>query len=407
MEKVLITGMGIISPIGVTLDQNWQSIINGVSGVKQIDTFDATSYRTRFAGLIDDILVDESHQGKIKKRLRKKMSRSVYLNCLVSNMAIEDSGIDFSKINLERCGVAIGATGTELNPNEFVPLTDHDDSRIIKLMSNAYPAWISLNYGLEGPSMTVGTACASANYAIAWAYQQIALGLCDVMIAGGASNPVNPELLTGFSQMMALSERNDSPEEASRPFDKARDGFVMGEGSGLLILESETSARKRGARVYAELKLPSLTSEAYNIVAPAKDGAGMSKCMSKALFNANLNPQDIQYINAHGTSTKLNDDYETKAIKSVFKDHAYNLYVSSTKSMTGHCLAGAGGVESVITCKSLYENVLPPTINLDNPDDGLDLDYVANEARDMKITGALSNSFAFGGHNAVLPFVSY
>ncbi|MDH5573771.1 MAG: beta-ketoacyl-[acyl-carrier-protein] synthase family protein, partial [Gammaproteobacteria bacterium] len=314
MEKVLITGMGIISPIGVTLDQNWQSIINGVSGVKQIDTFDATSYRTRFAGLIDDILVDESHQGKIKKRLRKKMSRSVYLNCLVSNMAIEDSGIDFSKINLERCGVAIGATGTELNPNEFVPLTDHDDSRIIKLMSNAYPAWISLNYGLEGPSMTVGTACASANYAIAWAYQQIALGLCDVMIAGGASNPVNPELLTGFSQMMALSERNDSPEEASRPFDKARDGFVMGEGSGLLILESETSARKRGARVYAELKLPSLTSEAYNIVAPAKDGAGMSKCMSKALFNANLNPQDIQYINAHGTSTKLNDDYETKAI---------------------------------------------------------------------------------------------
>ena len=407
MGKVVITGMGLISSLGINLEENWDGLINGRSGIRNIDTFDISKYRTRFAGLIDDTKLNDTHKGKIKNRIRKKMSRAVYINSLSTQMAIEDSGIDFEKMDPDRCGVVIGATGTELNPQEILSLDEFDDARIIKLMSNAYPAWISIAYGLRGPSMTVGTACASANYAISWAYQQIYLGLCDVMIAGGASAPVNPELLTGFSEMMALSERNNSPESASRPFDRDRDGFVMGEGSGILILESEETAKKRGARIYAEIRQPSLTSEAFNIVAPKTDGVGMARCMSQALKLSGLNNEQISYINAHGTSTKLNDEYETKAIKQVFGDHAYQLSVSSTKSMTGHCLAGAGGVEAVITCKSLYENIIPPTINLQTPDEGMDLDYVPMQAKEIKIGAALSNSFAFGGHNAVIPFVSY
>lgn len=406
MQRVVVTGLGLISPLGLDMETSWDGLVNGKSGVRQICHFDTSKLKVKIAAQLPEGF-EELVGKKVKKRLQKQMTRSVAMNFVTALMAVEDAGLDFSALTPDRCGVIIGASGTDYPSADMASIEEYDNARVVKSMSNAFPAWICLHYGLSGPSLTVGTACSSAGYAMGTAHDFISLGLCDVMIVGGASCSILPEFMTGFGDMMALSERDVLPEYASCPFDQKRDGFVMGEGSGVLILESEQLARKRGARIYAELKRPALLGEAYNIVSPEVGGKGMARCIQTALRQAGLNPQDVDYINAHGTSTPLNDLYETQAIKQVFGDYAYRMPVSSTKSMTGHCLAAAGGVEAVISCLTLDRGVIPPTINLSDPDPELDLDYVPNDAREKSVKTVLSNSFAFGGHNAVVPFVKY
>ena len=406
MERVVITGLGLTSPLGVDLQKTWDNCINGKSGVAAITHFDTTDFKIKIAAQVPDEF-DEMVTKRIKKRIRKQMTRSVQMCSVVTQMAVEDSGIDFSKGDAERYGSAIGSSGTDYPSVDMANVTKFDSGRIIKSMSNAFPAWISLQYGLVGPSFTVGTACSSAGYAMALAYDQIALGLCDVMISGGACCPILPEFIAGFGDIQAMSERSVDPKEASCPFDIHRDGFVMGEGAGILVLESETSARKRGAHIYAELRRPALLGEAYNIVSPRPDGVGMSRCMETALKQAELNTSDVGYINAHGTSTPLNDAYEAKAITKTFGKNATKLAVSSTKSITGHCLAAAGAVEAVLSCMTVETGIIPPTINLKQQDPDIDLDFVPNEARNGQVNAVLSNSFAFGGHNSVIPFIKY
>lgn len=407
MKKVVVTGLGLITSLGADVNSTWNNLLNGKSGVGPITLFDTANFRTKIAAQVPEGDLQRLRELKIKKRVSKQMTRAVQMNFLCAQMAIDDASLAFQKMDTKRCGIIIGAAGSDYSAEEMAETGRFDQSRIIKSMVNAHPSWISLHYNIEGPSMSVATACASAGNAIAIAFDYIAAGLCDVVITGGTSASVMPEYLAGFGDMMALSENNDAPEEASRPFDKRRDGFVMGEGSGMLVLESEEHAKARKVRIYTEIRRPALLSEGYNIMAPQKDGVGMSACMDLALKQARLNPEDVDYINAHGTSTPLNDLYETLAIKRTFGTTSRALAVSSTKSMTGHCLAAAGGIEAVITCKAIEQGVIPPTTNQTEPDPELDLNYVPNVAIEKKINAALSNSFAFGGHNAVIPFHKY
>ncbi len=406
MERVVVTGLGLISPLGIDLKSSWENCVAGESGVGQITHFDTRDFKIKIAAQVADSF-DDMVVKSIKKRIRKQMTRSVQMCFLATQMAVEDSGIEFREENSDRYGVAIGASGTDYPSDDMADTSVFNSSRIVKSMSNAFPAWLSLHYGLKGPSFTVGTACSSAGYGMALAFDQIALGLCDVMITGGACAPILPEFIAGFGDIQAMSERETNPIEASCPFDRRRDGFVMGEGSGMLVLESEKSARARGAHIYAELRRPALLGEAYNIVSPGVDGVGMARCMETALKQAGIDASHVDYINAHGTSTPLNDLYESKAIKSVFGSHTKKLAVSSTKSMTGHCLAAAGGVEAVLSCMAIEDGVIPPTINLHEQDSEIDLDLVPLEARRMPVNVVLSNSFAFGGHNSVVPFIRY
>lgn len=406
MERVVITGLGLVSPLGIDLRSSWENCINGKSGVSEITHFDTSDFKIKIAAQIPDTFEDIITQ-RIKKRVRKQMTRSVQVYSVATQMAVEDSGFDFEIGDSERYGVAIGASGTDYPSEDMSNVTSFDSGRIVKSMSNAFPAWTSLQYGLTGPTFTVGTACSSGGYAIALAFDQIALGLCDVMISGAACCPILPEFIAGFGDIQAMSERDVAPEEASCPFDVSRDGFVMGEGAGVLILESEKSARNRGAHIYAEVRRPALLGEAYNIVSPRPDGVGMSRCMETALKQGGLNTSDVDYINAHGTSTPLNDAYEAKAIMNSFGKDAGKLAVSSTKSVTGHCLAAAGGVEAVLSCMTLETGVIPPTMNLHEQDPDVGLDFVPMEARNAKVDVVLSNSFAFGGHNSVVPFIRY
>jgi 3-oxoacyl-[acyl-carrier-protein] synthase II len=407
MEKVLVTGLGLISPIGVDLKTSWNSLINGRSGVRVNSLFDVKDMRIKIAAQVPEKEFESLCNERIKKRVKKQMTRPVMMSYIAAQMAIEDSGVDLSTIDTKRCGIIIGSAGSDYPAKDMADIQHRDESRIIKSMANAHPAWLSLHYKVEGPSMTVSTACSSAGYAMAISYDQIALGLCDIVITGGACGSILPEFVAGFSDMMALSERNVPPEEASCPFDRKRDGFVMGEGAGFLIIESEKAARKRGAKIYAELARPALLGEGYSIMAPQKGGEGMAACMDLALKLAKVNVEDVGYINAHGTSTPLNDLYESQAIKKVFKSHSNQLAVSSNKSMIGHTLAAAGGVEAVFTCKSLEEGILPPTINLTEQDPEIDLFCIPGEAIEKKIKVAMSNSFAFGGHNSVVTFIKY
>ncbi|MEF3077213.1 beta-ketoacyl-[acyl-carrier-protein] synthase family protein [Methylobacter sp. Wu1] len=406
MERVVITGLGLISPLGLNLKESWENCVEGRSGVGAITHFDTTDFKVKIAAQVPEGF-DDLVAPRVKKRIRNQMTRSVQMCSVTTQMAVEDSGFDFSQGDSDRYGIAIGASGTDYPSDEMADVSVFNSSRIVRSMSNAFPAWISLHYGLTGPSFTVGTACSSAGYAMAFAYDQIALGLCDVMIAGGACCAIMPEFVAGFSDIQAMSEREAKPEEASCPFDARRDGFVMGEGSGVLILESLTSARKRGAHIYAELRRPALLGEAYNIVSPGPDGVGMARCMNVALKQAGLNPSDVDYINAHGTSTPLNDLYEAKAIQRTFGDDAKKIAISSTKSMTGHCLAAAGAVEAVLSCMAIETSTIPPTLNLNERDAGIDLDFVPLVSRHANVNAVLSNSFAFGGHNAVVPLVKF
>jgi 3-oxoacyl-[acyl-carrier-protein] synthase II len=399
-EKVFITGMNIISSLGVDLPTNWDNLVAGKSGVKLITHFDPSESLTKIAAQVPPAF-EEISRNYIKKRAGSQMTRVTKMALTCAKMAVEHSGIQFGELDRNRCGVILGIVNAG---NSSVEKDTTVQNTIFKSMTNSMAAWISLEYSLYGPAFSVNTACASSAYAIGLGYEMIRNGQLDIVIAGGADSIINKEEIAGFNSLYALSVQNDPPEKASRPFSADRDGFVIGEGSGMVILESETSARKRNAKLYAELAGYAFTSEGYNIMAPLTDGEGMAVTMEKAICNAGIQKDEVGYINAHGTSTELNDKFETMAIKKVFGDHARNLAISSSKSMIGHTIGAAGAIEAIITVLSLETGILTPTINLDHPDPDLDLDFVPNQSRNQQAYVALSNSFGFGGHNASLIF---
>ncbi len=397
--RVAITGLGLMTGLGLDLESSWVGLLAGRSPIKPFTLFDPGGLGAYY-GVELPRGAEDLFSASIKKRRRRQMTRGTMITCLTAEMALRDSGLPLEDIDRSRVGVVVGGTGT----GYVGPTGESDPDRILRNMPNAPASWISLIHKLNGPSFILSTACSSGAYALSTAFGLIESGVCDVVISGSADSSLNATDVQGFSSIMALSENADPVSEASCPFDRRRDGFVMGEGGGFMVLERRDCARRRGARVYAELSLPGLTSEAYNIMSPAKGGVGMATTMRRALDNAELEPSDIGYINAHGTSTTLNDVYETLAIKEVFGVHASTLPVSSTKSMTGHCLAGAAGIEAVVSCKALVDGVVPPTANLREPDEGLDLDYVPHQSRRVDLRHVMCSSFAFGGHNGVMIF---
>jgi len=401
-KKVEVTGLDFITGLGFNAEECWQGLIEGKSGVRKIKTFDTSNVDTKIASEIDESF-HEYAKAIVSRYIDKQITKVTKSSYVAAKQAIEKSRLNIDDIDKERIAIIMGIVSTGYSSIEQV---NCKGNRIIKAMNNAVPAWISLEYKIEGPSYTIATACASSAYAIGAGYDLISSGRADVVIVGGADSIVNPEEITGFNKLLALSTRNDEPEKASCPFSKERDGFVIGEGAGVLILESEDFAKARKAEIYAEIAGYAFTSEAYNIMSPKKDGEGMAKTMRLAMKNANVSANEIDYINAHGTSTLLNDKYETLAIKEIFGKKAYDIPVSSSKSMIGHTIGAAGAIEAAITVLSIKNGILTPTINY-NPDPELDLDYVPNKAREKKISVALSNSFAFGGHNATIVFRKY
>ncbi len=401
--KVVITGMGIVSSLGYDLETFWRNLEAGKSGVKKISLFDASTCATRIAAEVPQDF-EEFSRTLVKKRAAGQMTRVTRMCVVAAKQAVALSGLDFEKEDKSRCAVIMGVVNTG---NSSVEKDTSPQNTVFKSMTNSMPAWISLEYQLLGPNFAINTACASSAYAIATGMQMIKNNMVDIVIAGGADSIINPEEINGFNALYALSVANDPPEAASRPFTASRDGFVIGEGAGVLILESEEHAMKRNALVHCELAGYALTSEGYNIMAPMKDGTGMAATIEKAIENAGIAKSEVGYINAHGTSTELNDRYETMAIKRVFGEQAYLIPVSSSKSMIGHTIGAAGAIEGIITILSLKNNTLTPTINYSDPDPELDLDYVPNVSRNKTIEVALSNSFGFGGHNATLVFRKY
>jgi 3-oxoacyl-[acyl-carrier-protein] synthase II len=397
-KEVVITGMSLITSLGLSLEENWKNIIAAKSGVKNITLFDASSLTTRVAAEVSPEF-EELSRSYIKKRAGSQMTRVTRMCVTAAKIAVADSGIDFEKTNRMRCSVIMGVVNTG---NSSAEKDTTPQNTVFKTMTNSMPAWISLEYQLMGPNFAVNTACASSAYAIAFGYEMIRNGQADVVIVGGADSIINFEEIRGFNALYALSMANDPPEQASKPFSKDRDGFVIGEGAGVLVLESKEHALSRNASIHAEIAGYALTSEGYNIMAPMKDGEGMAQTIELAMQNAGISPEEVDYINAHGTSTELNDRYETMAIKRAFGELAYQIPVSSSKSMLGHTIGAAGAIEAIITAMSLKKGILPPTINYNQPDPDLDLDYVPNTARPKDIRVALSNSFGFGGHNATL-----
>jgi len=401
--KIVISGMGVVSSLGYDLETFWKNLVEGKSGVRKITLFDASACATRIAAEVPSEF-EEYSRTLIKKRAAGQMTRVTRMCLVAAKQAVALAGLDFGKEDKTRCAVIMGVVNTG---NSSVEKDTSAQNTVFKSMTNSMPAWVSLEYQLLGPSYAINTACASSAYAIATGMQMIRNNMADIVIAGGADSIINPEEINGFNALYALSLNNDPPEFASRPFTAKRDGFVIGEGAGVVILESEEHAMKRNAHVYCELAGYALTSEGYNIMAPMKDGEGMAATMEKALQNAGVDKNEVDYINAHGTSTELNDRYETMAIKRVFGDQAYHIPVSSSKSMIGHTIGAAGAIEGIITVLSLKNGILTPTINYCDPDPDLDLDYVPNVSRQKNIRVALSNSFGFGGHNATLVFRIY
>ena len=407
-RRVAITGLGILSPIGIGVNENWQSILAGRGGITRITHFDATGYPSTIAGEVKNF---DPTQFGISEKEARRMDRFIQLGMAASIEAFKDSGLQVTEENAERIGVHLGSgiggistiedttrTIAERGPRRVSPF--YIPMAIINMISGD----LSVMYGFKGPNLAMVTACATATHGIGDAGRIIEYGDADVMIAGGAEGAVTPTALAGFGNAKALSTRNDSPETASRPWDKDRDGFILGEGAGVVVLEELEHAKRRGAKIYCELVGFGMSGDAYHMTSPPEGGEGAARCMRNALRNAQLAPEAIQYVNAHGTSTPLGDRAETKAVKAAFSDHARKLAVSSTKSMTGHLLGAAGGVEAVYTALAVHHQVAPPTINFFTPDPDCDLDYVPNVARDMKIDAALSNSFGFGGTNGTLIF---
>ncbi|NBT28544.1 MAG: beta-ketoacyl-[acyl-carrier-protein] synthase II [Gammaproteobacteria bacterium] len=406
-RNVVVTGLGCISPVGLDVTSTWEGLVSGKNGVGPVTHFDASEIATQIAAEANGF----DPENRLAAKEARRMDRFIQLGLCAGLEAFEDSGIDLNSADPNQIGVLIGAgiggLGTieettrqmmEKGARKVSPF--YIPSSIINMVSGN----LSIMLGLRGPNLAVVTACTTGTHAIGEAARMVALGDAEVMIAGGTEAAITPTSMAGFAAAKALSRRNDQPARASRPWDVERDGFVMGEGAGILVLESEEHAKRRGARIYAELAGYGVSGDAHHMTQPAPGGEGAARCMANALRNAQMNPGDIGYVNAHGTSTPLGDLAETMALKAVFGPHANSLMVSSTKSMIGHLLGAAGGVEAVATVKTLFHEVVPPTINLDTQDPECDLDYVPHTARERKVRAAVSNSFGFGGTNGTLVF---
>jgi len=407
---VVVTGIGLVSPLGTGTDKNWQALLRGESGIGPLTRFDFSRHATRFGGEVRDF---DALRFIDRKEVRK-MDLFIQFALVAAQLAVDDSDIPPGDLRNDRVGVYVGSGIGGLGSIEewHKVLLEKGPDRIspfflIQTIINEASGQISIRFGAKGPNSATATACSTGAHAIGDSFRMIARGDADVMIAGGAEAPLTPLSLAGFNAMKAISERNDAPAKASRPFDAQRDGFVMGEGAGVLIIEELGQALKRNARIYAEVVGYGMTSDAYHVAAPAPDGDGAVRVMRRAIEDAGVRPEDIQYINAHGTSTPHNDRIETKAIRMVFGGHAARLGVNSTKSMTGHLLGAAGGLEAGITALCLFHQVMTPTINYEFPDPDCDLDYVPNVARKAGIVYALSNSFGFGGTNGSLVFKKF
>ncbi len=404
-RRVVITGLGIVSPVGLNIKQAWENILAGKSGIKPITHFDVSQFSTRFGGSVWGFEAADY----IPKKEIKKMDIFIQYGVAAAKEAIDDAGIEVTEANAERIGVAIGSgigglTGIEKGHNSFLASGPRKispffvPSNIINMISGD----VSVMYGMKGPNFAIVTACTTGTHNIGEAARMIAYGDADVMIAGGAEMATSPTGLGGFASAKALSSRNDDPETASRPWDKDRDGFVLSDGAGVVVLEEYAHAKRRHAQIYAEMIGFGMSADAYHMTAPPQDGEGAQRCMKNALRDAGINATDVDYINAHGTSTPVGDLAESIAVKQVFEAHAYQLAMSSTKSMTGHLLGAAGGIEAAFCALAIRDQVAPPTINIFNQDPACDLDYIPATAREMKIKTVMSNSFGFGGTNGTL-----
>ena len=407
-RRVVVTGLGVVSPVGSTLDSFWAAIQAGENGIGPITYFDTAAFDTKFAGQVKGFNVEDF----MSKKEARHMDPFCHYGIAAAKLAVDDSGLDMAKEDATRVGVVAssGVGGLQILQSQMDVLRSRGPGRfspfiIPQMITNILPGIISINHGMKGPNFAIVTACASGTHCIGESLELIRRGKADVMLAGGSEGAICELGVGGFNAMRALSTRNDSPQTASRPFDKDRDGFVMGEGAGMLIVEEYEHAKARGAKIYCELAGFGCTGDAYHITAPDESASGPSRGMMLAMQDAGLTPADIDYVNAHGTSTPLNDAGETKAIKlALGEERARQIAVSSTKSMTGHLLGAAGGVESVICALAIRDGVLPPTMNYTTPDPACDLDYVPNAARKGKIRACLNNSLGFGGHNATLCF---
>ncbi len=406
-RRVVVTGMGIVSPVGNTLAAAWDSLCNGRSGIGGITHFDTANYTSKIAGEVRDF----DAKSWINAKDAKKMDTFIHYGIAAALMAMDDAGLEITEANAERAGVLIGSGIGGVRGIEDTAIALHEGgprkvspfyvpSTIINMVSGQ----LCIMKGFKGPNFSAVSACASSNHSIGMAMRMIQYGDADIMVAGGAEHGCTPTSVAGFCSMKALSTRNDEPTRASRPWDRDRDGFVLGDGAGILVLEEYEAAKARGARIYAELVGFGASSDAYHMTAPSENGEGPSRCMAMAMRDARVTPDQVEYLNAHGTSTPLGDLAETQAMKRAFGEHAYETMVSSTKSMTGHLLGAAGGVEAIFTIMALHTGIIPPTINLENPGEGCDLDFVPNVAREKKIEVAMSNGFGFGGTNGTLVF---
>lgn len=403
--------MGAVTPIGIGKDEFWKNLVAGKSGIRKITRFDASEYNSQIAGEVDGFDPADYMDAKESKR----MDRYSQFAVAAAKMAIEDAGLDLEKEDCDRIGTYVGAGigGMETLHTQYEKLFAKGPKRlspffIPMMIANMAAGRVAINFGLHGPSECVVTACATGTNCIGDAFRLIQNGKADVMVAGGTEASISPAAVGGFCQMKALcSDHNDDPEHASRPFDKNRSGFVMGEGSGIVVIESLEHAKARGAHIYAEITGYGANSDAYHITSPAPHGVYQAKCMQLALDDAGMKASEVDYVNAHGTSTHMNDAGESEAIKKVWADAAKDVSVSSIKSMTGHLLGAAGGVECIATALSIENDVLPPTINYETPDEGMDLDYVPNKAKKKTVRAAISNSFGFGGHNACILLKKY
>ncbi|GIZ51061.1 beta-ketoacyl-ACP synthase II [Noviherbaspirillum aridicola] len=406
-RRVVVTGLGCVSPVGNTVADAWSALIEGKSGIATITKFDATPFSTRFAGEVKGFNVEDYIPGKEARH----MDTFIHYGMAAGIQAMQDSGLTVTDENAERIGVMVGSGigGLPMIEETHAELTNRGPRRISPFfvpasIINMISGHLSIKYGLKGPNIAIVTACTTGLHCIGAAARMIEYGDADVMIAGGAESTVSPLGVGGFAAARALSARNDDPATASRPWDKDRDGFVLGEGAGVMVLEEYEHAKARGAKIYAEVIGFGMSADAHHMTAPLEDGDGARRCMVAAMKNAGINPDQVDYVNAHGTSTPLGDVAETIAIKRALGDHAKSVVVNSTKSMTGHLLGGAGGLEAVFTVLAVHEQISPPTINIFNQDPNCDLDYCANVARNMPINIAVKNSFGFGGTNGTLIF---
>jgi len=409
-RRVVITGVGLVTPLGIGVDESWQALCEGRSGVGPITQFDASQYRTRIAAEVKDFHAEDFLSKKEASRTQPFLAYSI----AATQMAMEDSGLVMDKENSHRVGVITGCGlgGLSLLEKICEIISPQGPRRVSPffiptLIGNMAAGMISIRFNAKGPNASLATACAAGTHAVGDAYKLVQSGKADAMITGGVESVVTPSCIAGFSAMKALSTRNDEPEKASRPFDRDRDGFVVGEGAGIVILETLEGALARGASIYAEMIGYGMSGDGYHMTAPSPDGEGMARCMEAALEDGGVSYTDIDYINAHGTSTPLNDLYETRAMKTVFKEHVKKVPISSTKSMTGHLLGGAGGIETVFSALTIKRGIIPPTMNCDHPDEEFDLDYVPNVARPARVDLAMTNSFGFGGTNATLVLGAY